>query len=107
MLKIFLALEFFSSINRSSPLPVKTTFRTGLSPNSNKPYDGRRIYYDKKTTNTDRLNTQMVVNKATNGAVVSQVSKVLDQKLALLSIRFPDLISEKSLATLHPSVKNL
>ena len=49
----------------------------------------------------------MVGNKTTNGAVVSQVSKVLDQKLAPLSRKFPTLIPEVSLTNVHPSVKNL
>ena len=49
----------------------------------------------------------MVENETTNGAVVSQVSKVLDQKLAPLSRKLPELIPEKSLTNVHPLVKNL
>ena len=40
-------------------------------------------------------------------AVVSQVSKVVDQKLAPLSSKFPELISEESLLNIHPLVKHL
>ena len=42
----------------------------------------------------------MVGNKTANEAVVSQVNKVLDQKLAPLSRKFPDLIPN-----IHPLVK--
>ena len=42
-----------------------------------------------KKIETD-IKCNMVGNKTTNGAVVSQVSKVLDQKLAPLSIKFPE-----------------
>ena len=49
----------------------------------------------------------MVGNKTTNGAVVSLVSKVLNQKLAPFSRKFPELIPEESLANVHLLVKNL
>ena len=39
----------------------------------------------------------MAGNKIKNGAVVSQVSNVLDQKLAILSRNFPESIPEESL----------
>ena len=48
-----------------------------------------------------------VGNKTTNGALVSQVSKVLDQKPAPLSRNFPELIPEESLTNVHPFVKHL
>ena len=49
----------------------------------------------------------MVENKNTNGAMLSYVSKVLDQELAPLSRKFPELIPEESLTNVHPLVKNL
>ena len=49
----------------------------------------------------------MVQNKTTNRAVISQVSKVLDQKLALLSRKFPELIPKESLTNVHILVNNL
>ena len=48
----------------------------------------------------------MVAKKTTNGTVVSQVGKVLDQELAPLSRNFPDLILEASLTNAHAFVKN-
>ena len=47
----------------------------------------------------------MVGNKTTNGTVVPQVSKVLDQNLAPLSRKFPELIPEESLTNVHPFVR--
>ena len=49
----------------------------------------------------------MVQNKTTNEAVISQVSKVLDQKLAPLSRKFPELIPKESQTNVHTLVKNL
>ena len=49
----------------------------------------------------------MVGNKTTNGTVVSQVRKVLDQNLASLSRKCPELIRKESLTNVHPSVKKL
>ena len=49
----------------------------------------------------------MVASKTINGAVVSQVSKVLDQKLALLSEKFPELFPEEYLTNVHPFVKHV
>ena len=43
----------------------------------------------------------MVVSKRTNGAVVSMVSKVLDQKPIPLSRKFPELIPAESLKNVH------
>ena len=68
---------------------------------------GGRFYYGKKLNNRDRNNAEYGGKKTTNGAVVSQVSKVLDQKLAPLSRKFPELIPEESLTKNHPLVKNL
>ena len=48
-----------------------------------------------------------VGNKTTNGTEVSQVSKVLDQNLAPLSRKCPELIPEESLTNVHPFVKNV
>ena len=49
----------------------------------------------------------MVANKITHGALVSQVSKVLDQKLAPLSKNFPKLIPEEYETNVTLLVKNL
>ena len=60
----------------------------------------------KRTIETD-IAHNMVRKKTTNGTVVSQVSYVLDQNLAPLSRKFPELIPEESLTNVHPLVKNL
>ena len=57
-----------------------------------------------KNIETD-IKCDMVGNKTTNGAIVSQVSKVVDQKLAPFSIKFPEFIPEESLTNFHPLVK--
>ena len=49
----------------------------------------------------------MVENKTANGVVVSHVSKVLGQKLDLLSRKIPELIPEEPLTNIHPLIKNL
>ena len=49
----------------------------------------------------------MVGNKITNGTIVSQISKVLDQNLAPLSRKFPELTPEEFLTNVHPLVKHL
>ena len=54
-------MQMFSTENRSGPPPATNPFWTGPLLNSKKPSSGVR----------DRHNTQMVVNKTTNGAVVS------------------------------------
>ena len=59
-----------------------------------------------RTIDTD-ITRNMVENKTANGAVMSQVSKVLDQKLASLPRKSPEFIPEKSLRNAHPLVKNL
>ena len=59
-----------------------------------------------RTIETD-ITRSMVGNKTTNGTVVSQVSKVLDQNLATLSRKFPELIPIESLTSVHPLVRNL
>ena len=51
-------LEVFSGGNRSARPPAKQPFWTGPSPNSNKPYGGKRFYYSKKSNNRDRHNPQ-------------------------------------------------
>ena len=43
----------------------------------------------------------MAGNKIRNGAAVSQVSNVLDQKLAILSRNFPESIPEESLTNAY------
>ena len=57
-----------------------------------------------RTIETD-ITRYMVENKISNGVVMSQVSKVLDQKLAPLSRTFSELIPEESLTNVYPFVK--
>ena len=93
-------LEVFSSGNRSDPPASKKPFRRAPSPSSEKPYDkGDLTTIINRTIETD-ITGNMVGNKTANEAVVSQVNKVLDQKLAPLSRKFPDLIPN-----IHPLVK--
>ena len=49
----------------------------------------------------------MVTNKTTDGALVSQVSKGLDEKLSPLSKKFPKLIPEEYQTNVHHLVKKL
>ena len=56
------------------------------------------------TIETD-ITRNVVENKTTNGAEMSQVSKVLDQKLAPLPRKFPELIPKESLTNVHPLVR--
>ena len=49
----------------------------------------------------------MVGNKTTNGTIVSQIRKFLDQNLASLSRKFPELTPEEFLTNFHPLVKHL
>ena len=67
--------------------------------------EGDFITVKKRTVERD-VTRNMVENKTTNGAVMSQVSKVLDQKLAPLSGKFPELIPKESLTNVHPLVKS-
>ena len=59
-----------------------------------------------QTIETD-ITRNMVENKTANGAVMSQVSNVLDQRLAPLSREFPGLIPKEFVTNVHPLVKNL
>ena len=61
----------------------------------------------KKPNNRDRHNVQFGEKQNNNGTVMSQVSKVLDQKLAPLSRKFLELIPEESLTNVRPLIKNL
>ena len=51
-------LEIFSGESRSTPPPAKKPFRTGPSPNNNKPYGGGQLYYGRKPNNRDKNNAQ-------------------------------------------------
>ena len=73
---------------------------------TNRMVEGDFTTVKNRTIETD-ITRNMVENKTTNGAVMSQVSKVLDQKLAPLSRKFPELIPKESLTNVHPLVKNL
>ena len=76
-------MEVFSGGNRSAPPPAKMPFRTGPSPNSNKPYGGGRFYYDKIWCN-------MAENKATNkqssgskaGSLVQKISRTDSRRVS-------------------------
>ena len=73
---------------------------------TNRMVEGDFTTVKNRTIETD-ITRNMVENKTTNGAVMSQVSKVLDQKLAPLSRKFPELIPKESLTNVHPLVKKL
>ena len=88
-------------------LLLKSSFRQALHRTAiNRMVGGDFTPVKKGTIETD-ITRKMVEIETTNGAVVSQVSKVLDQKLAPLSRKLPELIPEKSLTNVHPLVKNL
>ena len=65
----------------------------------------RMVEVKNQTIETD-IAHNMEGNKTTDGKV-PQVSKFLDQNLAPLSRKFPELIPEESLTNVHPLVKNL
>ena len=60
--------------------------------------DGNFATVKNQTINTDTMHN-MIGNKTTNWSVVSQASKVLDQKLVLLTIKFLKLIPDFSAST--------
>ena len=60
---------------------------------ANRMLNGNFTAAKKRTIETDATRN-MVRNKTINGAVVSQESEVLDQKLASLSRKFAELIPE-------------
>lgn len=97
----------FSNENCSGPPPATNLFWTDALLNSSKPNGDVRFYYGKKQSNQGRHNTQMVVNKTTNGAVISQVSKVKKKKTYCLVQNFSRIDSRKVSNKCHPLVKNL
>ena len=100
-------LEVFSGGSLSTPPPAEKLFRTGPSPNNNnRIVEGDFTTLKNRTIETD-IAHNMVGNKTTNGTVVSQVSKVLDQSLAPKSRKFIELSPEESLTNVHSLVKNL
>ena len=62
---------------------------------TNRTAEGNFITLKKQSIKRD-IARNMVANKTINGAVVSQVSKVLNQKLAALSRKYPKLNPEVS-----------
>ena len=100
-------LQVFSGRNRSAPPPAKKPFWTGPSPKATNPMaEGDFTTVKNRTIETD-ITRNMVENKTTNGAIMSQVSKILDQKLTPLSRKFPELIPKESPTNVDPLVKNL
>ena len=73
---------------------------------TNRMVEGDFTTVKNRTIETD-ITRNMVENKTTNGAIMSQVSKVLDQKLTPLSRKFPELIPKESPTNVDPLVKNL
>ena len=94
-------MEVFSGGSLSTPPPAEKPFRTGPSPNNNnRIVEGDFTTLKNRTIETD-IAHNMVGNKTTNGTVVSQVSKVLDQSLAPKSRKFIELSPEESLVKNH------
>ena len=81
-------LDVFFSGSCSAPPPVKEFFRTGFSPNNNK-LSGRGHFIMENNRTIETSNTQYGI-QTVNGALVSQASKVLDQKLAPLFRKFSE-----------------
>ena len=99
--------KFFFSGNRRAPPPAKSPFGQALyRAATNRMVEGDFTTVKKGTIETG-ITRNMVEKKTTNGAVISQVSKVLDQKLAPLCRKFPELIPKEFLTNVHPLVKNL
>ena len=73
---------------------------------TNRMVEGDFTTVKNRTIETD-ITRNMVGNKTTNETVVFQISKVLYQNLVPLSRKFSELISEESLQSVHPLVKNL
>ena len=68
--------------------------------------EGHFTVVKNRTVETE-ITRNMVVSKRTNGAVVSMVSKILDQNLIPLSTKFPEFIPAESLTNVHPLVQNM
>ena len=67
---------------------------------ANRMLNGNFTAAKNRTIETDATRN-IVRNKTINGAVVSQESEVLDQKLAPFSRKFPELIPEHFLTNVH------
>ena len=67
---------------------------------ANRMLNGNFTAIKNRTIETDTTRN-MVGNRTINGAVVSQESEVLDQKLAPFSRKFPELIPEHFLTNVH------
>ena len=94
-------MEVFSGGSLSTPPPAEKPFRIGPSTNNNnRIVEGDFTTLKNRTIETD-IAHNMVGNKTTNGTVVSQVSKVLDQSLAPKSRKFIELSPEESLVKNH------
>ena len=105
-------LEVFSGGNHSPPPAAKRLFRTGPFRQAlhrtatNRMVEGNFTTVKNRTIETD-ITRNMVENKTTNGAVMSQVSKVLDQEQGPLFRKFSELIPGEFLTNVRPLVKNL
>ena len=89
-------MEVFSDVSRSAPPPAKIPF----AEQQHHMVEDHFTTVKNRTIETD-IAPNMVGNKTTNGTLVSQVSKGLDQNLAR---KFPELIPEESLPNVHPLV---
>ena len=99
-------LEFFLVEVVALLLLPKGPFGQGLHrKTTNHKVEGDFTTLKNRTIETD-IALNMMGSK-TNGTLVSQISKVLDQNLAPLYRNFPELIPEESLTNVHPIVKNL
>ena len=100
-------LEVFSGGTVALLLQQKSPFGQALYRTAiNRMVEGDFTTVKSRTIGTD-ITRNMVENKTANGAVMSQVSKVLVQKLAPLSRKFLELIPKESLTNVHALVKNL
>ena len=82
-------------------LQPKSSFGRALHPTAiSRKVEGHFTTVKNRTIETDTT-INMAGNKANNRAVVSQVSNVLGQKLAILSRNFPELIPEESLTNVY------
>ena len=98
-------LEFFLVEVVALLLLPKGPFGQGLHrKTTNHKVEGDFTTLKNRTIETD-IAHNMVGNKTTNGTVVSQVSKVLDQSLAPKSRKFIELSPEESLTNVHSLVK--
>ena len=78
----------------------------GFTMAKNRTLEADKTRNNNKQTNITDITISWVNKTEKHGVVVPMLNKVLNQKLAPLSRKFPEMIPGKSLTNIHPSPKN-